>query len=237
MSIGPPDLRGPCWSPVRPGPVPRSGACPSGRRRSRREVCGQSLVGRKGLGRDAPGAPPMAQAVFPAGILKSMLAEVDIGVQGGCGFCRSREGRRGPAEMNCLAAVFSSCSAQVGAVVESRGRGFAGWHRRRLVRPARRRLPRLHHGPGSRDAQHHTRLPPRHRRSPPHHPLRSAGGHRRYSRYQLRIAARARQLVDGGTPIEAACRIVILEDQLEEARRVTAEHRRDAKPSGTPTSA
>ncbi|MDQ0962102.1 DNA-binding transcriptional MerR regulator [Streptomyces sp. B4I13] len=51
-------------------------------------------------------------------------------------------------------------------------------------------------------------------------PLRSAGGHRRYSRYQLRIAARARELVDHGTPIEAACRIVILEDQLEEAQRL-----------------
>ncbi len=51
-------------------------------------------------------------------------------------------------------------------------------------------------------------------------PLRSAGGHRRYSRYQLRIAARARELVDQGTPIEAACRIIILEDQLEEARRI-----------------
>ena len=50
-------------------------------------------------------------------------------------------------------------------------------------------------------------------------PLRSEGGHRRYSRYQLRIAARARELVDQGTPVDAACRIVILEDQLEEARR------------------
>ena len=59
-------------------------------------------------------------------------------------------------------------------------------------------------------------------------PLRSAGGHRRYSRYQLRIAARARELVDQGTPIEAACRIVILEDQLEEAQRINAEHRRAA---------
>ena len=39
-------------------------------------------------------------------------------------------------------------------------------------------------------------------------PLRSEGGHRRYSRYQLRIAARARELVDQGTPIDAACRIV-----------------------------
>ncbi|WP_130796347.1 MerR family transcriptional regulator [Streptomyces otsuchiensis] len=53
-------------------------------------------------------------------------------------------------------------------------------------------------------------------------PLRSGGGHRRYSRYQLKIAARARELVDQGTPLEAACRIVILEDQLEEARRINA---------------
>ena len=59
-------------------------------------------------------------------------------------------------------------------------------------------------------------------------PLRFTGGHRRYSRYQLRIAARARDLVDQGTPIEAACRIVILEDQLEEAQRINAEHHRPA---------
>jgi DNA-binding transcriptional MerR regulator len=57
-------------------------------------------------------------------------------------------------------------------------------------------------------------------------PLRSAGGHRRFSRYQLRIAARARELVDAGTPIDAACRIIILEDQLEEARRLNAELRK-----------
>jgi DNA-binding transcriptional MerR regulator len=57
-------------------------------------------------------------------------------------------------------------------------------------------------------------------------PQRSDGGHRRYSRYQLRIAARARELVDHGTPLEAACRI-ILEDQLEEALRINAELRRD----------
>jgi DNA-binding transcriptional MerR regulator len=50
-------------------------------------------------------------------------------------------------------------------------------------------------------------------------PQRSAGGHRRYSRYQLRIAARVRQLVDEGTAIDAACRIVSLEDQLHEARQ------------------
>ncbi|MGW7315767.1 helix-turn-helix domain-containing protein [Streptomyces sp. NPDC054865] len=67
-------------------------------------------------------------------------------------------------------------------------------------------------------------------------PLRSPGGHRRYSRYQLRIAARARELVDQGTPVEAACRIVILEDQLEEARRVNAEYRRSSG-SVNPTAA
>ncbi len=58
-------------------------------------------------------------------------------------------------------------------------------------------------------------------------PLRSSGGHRRYSRYQLRIAARARELVDGGTPVDAACRIIVLEDQLEEALRLNEQvHRR-----------
>ncbi|MEV6771101.1 MerR family transcriptional regulator [Nocardia sp. NPDC051030] len=49
-------------------------------------------------------------------------------------------------------------------------------------------------------------------------PQRSAGGHRRYSRYQLRIAARVRELVDAGNSLEGACRIVILEDQLTEAQ-------------------
>ncbi|WP_404200062.1 MerR family transcriptional regulator [Streptomyces tauricus] len=62
-------------------------------------------------------------------------------------------------------------------------------------------------------------------------PLRSAGGHRRYSRYQLCIAARARarELVDHGTPIEAACRIVVLEDQLEDAKRLNAAYSAPAK--------
>ena len=68
-------------------------------------------------------------------------------------------------------------------------------------------------------------------------PLRSAGGHRRYSRYQLRIAARARELVDQGTPVEAACRIIILEDQLEEAQRINAEYRRAAGPANPPSAA
>lgn len=59
-------------------------------------------------------------------------------------------------------------------------------------------------------------------------PVRSAGGHRRYSRYQLRLAVRAREMVDQGTPLEAACRIIILEDQLEEALR---RNRQDPRPS------
>ncbi|MBT2406120.1 MULTISPECIES: MerR family transcriptional regulator [unclassified Streptomyces] len=57
-------------------------------------------------------------------------------------------------------------------------------------------------------------------------PLRSEGGHRRSSRQQLRIAARARELVDVGAAVEAACRIISLEDQLEEALRVNEELRR-----------
>jgi DNA-binding transcriptional MerR regulator len=57
-------------------------------------------------------------------------------------------------------------------------------------------------------------------------PFRSGGGHRRYSRYQLRLAARAREMVDEGTALEAACRIIILEDQLQEALRQNEEHER-----------
>ncbi|MGX1546922.1 MerR family transcriptional regulator [Streptomyces adustus] len=68
-------------------------------------------------------------------------------------------------------------------------------------------------------------------------PLRSEGGHRRYSRYQLRIAARARELVDQGTPIEAACRIIVLEDQLEEAQRINEQLRTQGPESQSKTSA
>ncbi|MDX3657239.1 MerR family transcriptional regulator [Streptomyces sp. ID05-26A] len=53
-------------------------------------------------------------------------------------------------------------------------------------------------------------------------PQRSTGGHRRYSRYQLRLAARVRALVDQGTALDAACRIVTLEDQLQEAQALNA---------------
>jgi len=58
-------------------------------------------------------------------------------------------------------------------------------------------------------------------------PFRSAGGHRRYSRYQLRLAVRAREMVEHGTALEAACRIIILEDQLEEALRQNEKHQRE----------
>ncbi|XTZ14713.1 MerR family DNA-binding transcriptional regulator [Micromonospora echinospora] len=57
-------------------------------------------------------------------------------------------------------------------------------------------------------------------------PFRSAGGHRRYSRYQLRLAVRAPEMVDHGTALEAACRIIILEDQLEEALQHNRNHQR-----------
>jgi DNA-binding transcriptional MerR regulator len=54
-------------------------------------------------------------------------------------------------------------------------------------------------------------------------PQRSERGHRRYSRYQLRLAARIRELVDQGTALDAACRIIILEDQLRDALELNAE--------------
>ncbi|MCE6996822.1 MerR family transcriptional regulator [Saccharothrix sp. S26] len=56
-------------------------------------------------------------------------------------------------------------------------------------------------------------------------PQRSSGGHRRYSRHQLRLAARVRELVDQGTGLDAACRIVTLEDQLQEARALNEQNR------------
>jgi DNA-binding transcriptional MerR regulator len=55
-------------------------------------------------------------------------------------------------------------------------------------------------------------------------PQRSEGGHRRYTRHQLRLAARVRALLDDGTTLDAACRIVTLEDQLQDAQRLNAEH-------------
>ncbi|MEV6762542.1 helix-turn-helix domain-containing protein [Streptomyces sp. NPDC051105] len=66
-------------------------------------------------------------------------------------------------------------------------------------------------------------------------PLRSEGGHRRYSRRQLRIAARARELVDQGTPVEAACRIISLENQLADALRLNRETSREVGGGATDT--
>ncbi|CAM5227850.1 MerR family transcriptional regulator [Streptomyces hirsutus] len=57
-------------------------------------------------------------------------------------------------------------------------------------------------------------------------PTRSDGGHRRYSRHQLKLAARVRELVDQGTPADAACRIVGLEERLEQVERDYEELRR-----------
>jgi DNA-binding transcriptional MerR regulator len=57
-------------------------------------------------------------------------------------------------------------------------------------------------------------------------PQRSTGGHRRYSRHQLRLAARVRELVDHGTALDAACRIITLEDQLHEAQQLNTELRK-----------
>jgi DNA-binding transcriptional MerR regulator len=45
-------------------------------------------------------------------------------------------------------------------------------------------------------------------------PRRSDGGHRRDSRHELALASRARQLVDEGMSLNAACRVVTLEEQV-----------------------
>jgi MerR family transcriptional regulator/heat shock protein HspR len=49
-------------------------------------------------------------------------------------------------------------------------------------------------------------------------PERSGGGHRRYSRRQLEYAARMRGLFDEGMTLDAAARIVTLQDELAAAR-------------------
>jgi DNA-binding transcriptional MerR regulator len=69
------------------------------------------------------------------------------------------------------------------------------------------------------------------------HPQRSPGGHRRYSRAQLQLAARMRGLLDDGHLLASAQVIVQLEDDLADARterdtaldeRNTARDERDA---------
>jgi DNA-binding transcriptional MerR regulator len=65
-------------------------------------------------------------------------------------------------------------------------------------------------------------------------PQRSDGGHRRYSRRQLALAGRIRELFDQGMTLEAASRIVELQDQLEEARaRIVELEARDGSPVRT----
>jgi DNA-binding transcriptional MerR regulator len=59
---------------------------------------------------------------------------------------------------------------------------------------------------------------------------RSDGGHRRYSRDDLRRADRARQLVDDGIRMDAAVRIVSLEYQLAAAHAMIDILRRKAEP-------
>ena len=54
-------------------------------------------------------------------------------------------------------------------------------------------------------------------------PYRSGGGHRRYSRRQLAVAARMRALFDEGLNLEAATRIGTLENELAAARAQIAE--------------
>ena len=49
-------------------------------------------------------------------------------------------------------------------------------------------------------------------------PHRSPGGHRRYSRTQLAVAARMRGLIDDGHSLASAEAIVSLQDELAEAR-------------------
>jgi DNA-binding transcriptional MerR regulator len=59
-------------------------------------------------------------------------------------------------------------------------------------------------------------------------PHRSNGGHRRYSRHQLKLAARLRGLLDDGHPLSSAQVIVNLQDDLAGAR-ADAEHARDER--------
>lgn len=54
-------------------------------------------------------------------------------------------------------------------------------------------------------------------------PQRSGGGHRRYSRRQLELAARVRALFDEGLSLDAAARIVGLQDELDDARSKIAD--------------
>jgi MerR family transcriptional regulator, heat shock protein HspR len=58
-------------------------------------------------------------------------------------------------------------------------------------------------------------------------PHRSPGGHRRYSRQQLALAARLRGLLDDGHSLSSAETIVGLQDQLADARADAEQLRSD----------
>jgi DNA-binding transcriptional MerR regulator len=66
-------------------------------------------------------------------------------------------------------------------------------------------------------------------------PHRSPGGHRRYSREQLEMAARVRGLLDDGHSLASAEVIVGLQDELATARADAAELRAQTGEGGTPT--
>lgn len=63
-------------------------------------------------------------------------------------------------------------------------------------------------------------------------PRRSPGGQRRYSRVELAIAARVRELLDQNMPLAAAVRIVELEQHLDEARSRIADLENRCAPGG-----
>jgi len=64
-------------------------------------------------------------------------------------------------------------------------------------------------------------------------PQRSPGGHRRYSRRQLALAARMRELFDEGMTLDAAARIVMLQDELAETKEELAAARDELAVSRT----
>jgi MerR family transcriptional regulator, heat shock protein HspR len=68
-------------------------------------------------------------------------------------------------------------------------------------------------------------------------PDRSGGGHRRYSRRQLALAARIRESFDLGHSLAATLRILALEDELADARAVIGRLRATAEDDGTPGTA
>jgi MerR family transcriptional regulator/heat shock protein HspR len=66
-------------------------------------------------------------------------------------------------------------------------------------------------------------------------PGRSAGGQRRYSRADLALALRVRELLDQNMPLTAATRIVSLEHQLAAAHhRIRHLEQTTDPPPGTP---